>query len=242
MPWLLILFFCAALGVGTTAGYLVNRHAGTVGPRRTPPPPAETETFCGAEVELKRPACWLAVKGQSLMTVKAALGVSNPKPCPVADALRTEQRVFIAPPLRGWVIVIGSDLPEPAEDVDACFRFVLEASRKLGHVQFFSFNPVLQHHAWVRAEKGRIVRAYAWAGCTLWKQGRRTPAERELALTCLDYFCEPDLLQPGERDLLIANTEKVPLLASRWSVDPGSIEAGPYRAERGIIGEGIPKY
>ena len=102
-------------------------------------------------------------------------------------------------------------------------------SRKLGHVQFFSSNSVLYHHAWIRAERGRVVRAYAWAGHTLWKQGRRTTAETELELKCLDYCEEPESGISGIQEALAVTAEKVPLLAARWSLDPGRIQTHSYR-------------
>jgi len=73
------------------------------------------------------------------------------------------------------------------------FVFVLSfnLSRKLGQVQFFSANRIFYHHAWVRTDAGRILRAYAWAGRTLWQQGAMTPAEVELDVHCFDYG-EPD--------------------------------------------------
>ena len=46
-------------------------------------------------------------------------------------------RLFIAPRINGWILVFGSDLPDPSDDVDQCFHFVTGLSRKLGHVQLF---------------------------------------------------------------------------------------------------------
>ena len=150
--------------------------------------------------------------------------------------------LFIAPPVRGWILVTGSGVPDPSEDVDACFRMLLHLSRKLGQVQFFSASRILNHHAWVRMESGRVVRAYAWAGTTLWQQGERTLAERELGLECRDYN------EPAERDdffhtdAIVPNAEKVPLLAARWSLDPGGIDERFLEDECGVAGEPSRRY
>src|SRR5690242_14444365 len=72
---------------------------------------------------LPRPNCWIAVRSRSLPAVQSALGLHNPKPCSWMDGLAGEQKLFIAPPVKGWILVMGSGLPEPSEDVDACFRF-----------------------------------------------------------------------------------------------------------------------
>ena len=56
--------------------------------------------------------------------------------------------------MNGWIIVTGSGLPNPSCDVDECFRFLTELSRKLGQVQFFQADRILHHHAWARVENG----------------------------------------------------------------------------------------
>jgi hypothetical protein len=121
--------------------------------------------------------------------------------------------------------------------VDATFRFLTALSRKLGHVQFFTANRVLGHHAWARLEAGRVVRAYAWAGKTLWNQGIKTRAELELSLKCFRYFETPDRPSYGQPDVIAMNTEKVPLLAARWSLDPAAIDERLFEQSRGIAGE-----
>ncbi|HWH68404.1 MAG TPA: hypothetical protein VNT26_03425, partial [Candidatus Sulfotelmatobacter sp.] len=186
---------------------------------------------------LRRPCCWLAVKSRSLAAVQAALGLNNPKPCSWIEGLAGDEKLFIAPPIKGWVLVIGSGLPDPSEDVDACFRFISELSRKLGQVQFFSASRILNHHAWVKAEGGRVVRAYAWAGRTLWQQGTRTSAERELDLKCFGYTEAVDRPAFGQPDCITSNVDKVPLLAARWSLDPARIDERFLEKEHGIAGE-----
>jgi hypothetical protein len=132
---------------------------------------------------------------------------------------------------------MGASLPDPADDVDRCFHFLLELSRKLGHVQFFSLSRVLNHHAWVQAEQGQILRAYAWAGRTLWNQGRPTRAELELGLTCLDYWEQSAPTAFGQSDAAGLNTDRVPLLAARWSLDPATIDVRRCKESHGIAGE-----
>lgn len=163
----------------------------------------------------------------------------NPKPCSWLEGFAGdgEQKLFVSPPVSGWILVIGPALPDPGDDVDACFRFLVELSRKLGHVQFFNGNVMLNQHAWVQAEAGRILRAYAWAGKTLWNQGATTPAENELALKCYDYTEAADVPQFGSPDPIANNSEKVHLLAARWSIDPDDIDERFIEQEWGIVGE-----
>jgi len=128
-------------------------------------------------------------------------------------------------------------LPDPSEDVEACFRFLLRLSRELGEVQFFSLNRVVGHHAWARFERGRAIRGYAWAGETVWNQGQTTWAERKLSLKCFDYFELPGQAHFAELEQIRANTERVMLLAALWSVDPTSVDDSTLTDALGIAGD-----
>lgn len=181
-----------------------------------------------------RPPAWLAIRSRNLHAVQIALGLSNPKPCSWIEGIVREQKFFIAPPVNGWILVVGSGLPDAGDDVDDTFRFLLNLSRKLGQVQFFAANRVLGHHAWAMVEAGRVVRAYAWAGQTLWNQGVKTRAELELGLKCFRYFEGPERIAFGQMDVIAMNTERVPGLAARWSLDPASIDERQLVKTRGI--------
>lgn len=237
MPVLLLLLFSIALSVGMGIVVLVVR-------RLTQRPEAGSRTPESPPLSLPEhpyrfqvPSAWLAIKSRSLPAVQAALELHNPKPCSWLQGLAGEERLFIAPPVKGWVLVIGSGLPDPSEDVDVCFRFLLDLSRKVGQVQFFSSSRVLHYHAWVKAERGRILRAYAWAGKTIWQQGASTAAERELGLKCFSYLENAEPPAFGQPDTATLNADKVPLLAARWSIDPGRIDARFLQMERGVAGE-----
>ncbi len=185
---------------------------------------------------IKRPTTWLAVRSRNVHAVQAALGLNNAQPCTWLEGLSGEEKLFIAPPLKGWVLIIGSGLPDPADDVDACFRFLTGLSHKLGQVQFFKANRVLGHHAWVRVEAGRVVRGYAWAGKALWNQGTPTRAEMEYGMKCFQYFDSPDQAFDGF-DTASTNVEKVSLLAARWSLDPAAVDEHLFEHVYGIAGE-----
>jgi len=242
MPILLVFLFGAGLSIAAGLILLVIRLA------RRKPPVADPAFVWRAGYPSERagyrarPDCWLAIKSNHVLSVQSALGLHNPMPCSWAEGLAGEKGLFIAPPVRGWILIIGSGLPDPGEDVDACFRLVLGLSRKLGEVQFFSANRILNHHAWVRVESGRVVRAYAWAGQTLWHEGERTCAERELGLHCRDYCASDDDSSFGEWDAVASNVDRVPLLAARWSLDPAGIDEVFLQRERGIAGEPPRRY
>src|SRR5688572_16334674 len=152
---------------------------------------------------------WIAIRTSRLQAVQTALRLTKATPCTWEEGLSAahEHKLFISPPLNGWVLVLGSHLPEASEDVDRCFRFLTELSRKLGHVQYFSVNRALSHHTWVQAEQATILRAYSWAGKTIWNQGLKTSAEIELGLKCFAYGESPERAPYGQADLFARNTE-----------------------------------
>jgi hypothetical protein len=68
-------------------------------------------------------------------------------------------------------------------------------------------------------------------------QGAKTSAEKELGLKCFEYLETGDLATFGQPDIAAINSDKVPQLAARWSIDPGRIDARFLQMERGIAGE-----
>ena len=184
-----------------------------------------------------RPNRWLAVKCSNILKVQAALGLNNPTPCPLHEgfARLNERKLFISPPVKGWILVVGNCLPDAADDVDKLYHFLMRVARELGSVQYFSANRVLSHHAWVRIENERVYRAYAWAGETLWDQGDRTAAETELEIKCYGYGDSPLPFPFTARDSHVANTDKVMQLAAKWSLDPMVVTNN--KAGVGIAGE-----
>ncbi|MBU6411401.1 MAG: hypothetical protein KGR98_13530, partial [Verrucomicrobia bacterium] len=162
----------------------------------------------------RRPGLWLAVRSSDRRSVQSALAAGE-----LAPALRANpSRWRVAPPVNGWTMVTGPDLPNPSADVDDCFRFLLALSRRLGHVQFFYSENVLHHHAWARLDDGCVTRAYAWAGETIWNQGLKTIAEIQLELRCFQYGESVGAWEAS--GAAAQNVERIPLLAARWSIDP----------------------
>jgi hypothetical protein len=234
MPVLLLLLFGLAIGISAAIIVLAFRSVR----QKLDVSTTESGSFSASALLhpglLRRPNCWLAVKCRNLRAVQIALGLRDVKPCSWLEGMAAAEKLFIGPPVQGWILVMGASVPDPLDDVDACFRFVLQLSRKLGEVQLFSISRILHYHAWVRADRGRVQRAYAWAGRTLWQQGPTTLAEKELGVKCFDYAELAD--RPfGEPDPMAANVDKVPLLAARWSLDPARIDESFHA--RGIAGE-----
>jgi hypothetical protein len=171
-----------------------------------------------------RPACWLAIRSQNPQAVRAALDLDHFASYPWVEGMTGGHGLFVGAPVNGWIIVTGSGLPDPGADADECFRFLTDLSRKVGQVQFFLAERVLQHHAWVRVENGVVKRAYAWAAETVWNQGAKTDAETDLSMKCFGYGEQPATDSWAAVSWMAANVAKVPLLAARWSLDPARID------------------
>ncbi len=183
------------------------------------------------------PQFWMLIRNRSPTAIQSALGLRHPKPCSWNEGIWGTEKLFISRPVQDWTLVTGTALPDPLEDTDACFRFILTLSRKLGHVQLFCAQPALRHHAWVKANRGRILRAYAWAGKTLWNQGAVTTEEAALGIKCFGYAESPESVLTSCSDAVERNLEKLTQLASYWSLDLANFEALLRERQCGVIGE-----
>ena len=180
----------------------------------------------------QRPGCWLAIRSASTETVKEALGLNRAAPCSWEEGLAGGHEFFISQRVHGWVIVTGLGLPNPSDDVDACFHFLTALSRKLGHVQYFYASRLMHHHGWARLDEGCVTRAYAWTGETVWNQGTETFPETEIGVKIFAYGEQLATILDAE-----TNFEKVPQLAARWSLDPAEVRLNSARQATGIAGE-----
>lgn len=233
VAWVMLGLFLGILLVSVIFWALAKREVWEM--RRRAP-----KTVVEPLAKLNLPGQWLAIRSANVAEVQQALGLANAQRCSWAEGFADleAQRVFIAPPVQGWILVVGPALPVPEDDVDHCFHLITRLSQQLGHVQYFNHNRALGHHAWVRAHTGRIIRAYAWAGETLWNQGALSDEEKTLGITCWHYGQTIEELDYQDLDRLTANTEKVPHLAAHWSLDPASLATKlPPAMEPGITGE-----
>ncbi len=193
-------------------------------PRR--PRPALGGAGGGSTHFLDRLQGWVAVRSSSPEAVRDALGLESSAYCSWAEESggpSPECRLFITPPAGEWILVFGPRLPTPDEDIDRCFRFLSHLSLGLGEAQYFYSDTATFQHAWARMVDGRVVRAYAWYGKTLWNQGRRTDAECKTRVRTYAYEEAPPATALGMQDVYRRNAEQVFALAGRWSINPRQI-------------------
>ena len=237
MPLMLLLLFGCLTGLG--AVFLAWMLAWRRRARARIAPVQRRSEFLPLQFSYApRPASWLAVRSQNPQAVRDALCLEHWSPCPWVEGLTGGHGFFIGAPVNGWIVVTGSGLPHPGNDVDDCFLFLTDLSRKLGHVQFFLAERILQHHAWVRLENGLVKRAYAWTGETIWNQGAKTAAETDLSMKCFGYGDALPAASWAAAEWMAGNVAKVPLLAARWSLDPARINVRHLRKHAdGIAGD-----
>lgn len=226
--YLLLLLLAAVIVLGAVCFLLVLHF---VGQRRRdqsaeirPDPAAGTAIAWRNSGVLLVPARWIAVRAATVREVRNALELSEATPCTIEDGLagNHQQALFLAPPVNGWVLITGPGVPDPAVDIDEVYHLLRALSIRLGAAQFFGFNRALGHHGWAWARGGGIVRAFAWTGRTVWNEGELTPAERAFRMRCPGYE-DPSPQTALARESILANVDKVPLLAARWSIDPVSV-------------------
>jgi len=242
--WLLFLCLGVVLGIGAliVVGVIFRNT------RLNRPPPLHTVSMHSPLARSRNlhflahmgPRRWLAVRSENQQAVMNALDLHNPYTCSWIDGLSQlgDHHLVISPAIQGWILVMGPGLPDPSEDADRTFHFLRRLSQQLGQIQFFSFNRPVLHQSWVRMFNGQVIRAYAWAGETVWNQGARTALERKLGMVCMDYGeCLPTEVSPNNFEPLAANMEKIPILAAKWSLDPFAINDNHPILERGIAGK-----
>jgi hypothetical protein len=190
-----------------------------------------------------QPRRWMAFRTRNMGMVRNALGVNNAELCTWQQGLSHVgmRHLFIAPPIRGWILVFGHLLPNPTDDIDRFYAFMRDVSSEVGEVQFFCLDTALQEHAWVRLIDGNVVRSYVWAEEPLWNEGSESSAERSLRMQSFDYgFRVSDAFGTEWRDKVEHNITNLHALAARWSLDPLQVEAKDFASEFGLSGEVDP--
>jgi hypothetical protein len=179
---------------------------------------------------------WFAIRTADTEGVARALGLRNLRPAPaeagIAAGYREPGQVFITPTVDGWTLAMSSGFLDLADGTPPAFADRLpQLSAELGtEVQFFASHRVVEAHAWARAARGELSRAYTYNGCNGEVQidhGAQTPDEIAFG----HRFFNPAAPEAGDdaywarEDLRYANEEDVMAVAGAWSVNPQSLEA-----------------
>ncbi len=177
---------------------------------------------------------WLTVRSESIQQVVESFGVLRPKPANWQEGIDWAYQlkgVFVAPPLDGWIAVVGfcpEDFVNPHPDPLSIDTRRIKSASKLFHVSCsFATHRVTEYHHWIRAEEGRVTRCFAYLGErgeVLCNDGAVTPGEQTLSFAKLP----PDQWQPDQSDVMH--------VARVWSYDPSKLTSSSGRASLGVIG------
>jgi hypothetical protein len=144
---------------------------------------------------------WFAVKTEQPTLVAQTLNLTNRRQAnwktgieagyARAEAGDSHSRVFVSPPVGGWVFVVGSDLPLPdlrdsnpkqTAGIDHRFEQLFGAlSKAFPEVQFFASYRVVGLDGWARARGGRVERNFLIVDGEVYANvGAQTVEERQL--------------------------------------------------------------
>lgn len=227
-----------AVAAGVTAFLLVRRRDGSgnfevdfdepIEPVEIDPTPDKPSPF-GYKMS------WLAVRSDDPARIAKLLKLeglqsANWETGIAAAYAFQEHKVFISPPVTGWVFILCSSFPEfiDPENPDNCTPPFQDLCRSCDPVFFFSTHRVVEYHAWARLDSGQVSRAYAYLGErgeTMWNHGEQTEEERNLGLNYFEdtppegqgdeYWDREDLKYPSEEDVME--------IAGAWSLNPQSL-------------------
>ncbi|MFA5902196.1 MAG: hypothetical protein WC829_24140 [Hyphomicrobium sp.] len=189
---------------------------------------------------------WLAVRSDDPVDVVDALHLQNATACnwnsgvgAVYDDWLGASCVFVSPPVEGWVFVIGLALPHPLGSgfTDKCTPMLVDLGGRFSEVQYFFTYPPIDYYAWATVKDGRLVRAFAVSDeGIVWNKGRTSRDERSLGLKLFELRGVKGRKGDAGGELILHPTEDHVLrLASRWSIDPTTLNDGQATAGLGLI-------
>ena len=144
-----------------------------------------------------------------------------------------EAGVFVTPPVGGFVMVCGRDLAGRADLEADVLPLLAQVSRRFGRAAWFRSDSTNDRFGWALAERGAIVRAYAYDGehgHVLWV-GEVTEAER--AIGC---FVDDPRDRSDDEVKWWPDRRLVHAMAAHWALDPDRLPELGGAAAVGAIG------
>lgn len=189
---------------------------------------------------------WLAVRCDDPKQLVDALRLEGAAPCnwnsgigAVYDDWLGASRIFVSPPVNGWVFAVGLALPHPlgAGFVDKCTPLLVDLGAHFSEAQYFFSYPPIDYYAWAMVKDGRLVRAFGVSDeGIVWNKGRPSREERSLGLKLFELRGVRGRKGDAGGELILHPTEDHVLrLANRWSKDPTTLNQGDAPAGLGFI-------
>jgi hypothetical protein len=190
---------------------------------------------------------WLAIKSNDPLAVAGALGLDEVMASNWSSGIGTvydiehgANRVFISPPVNGFVFAVASGLPLPqgAGFVDKHGPLIEALAARFPDVQMFAAFPEIDLFAWSRTTGGRTVRSFAVAdqGVVV-DRGKTTREEKALGLKLYELRGVRGRRGDAGGELLMHPTEEhVMRLAGHWSLNPTLLAGHTASPAHGYIG------
>ncbi len=216
---------------------------------RLSPEPLQISAEPDLPISFGRKNHWIAAPTESSAAVATVLGLCDVEACNwhsgfVAAYAYPNDRVFVTPPLNGWVLAVGTGLPDPSDPalLPAWRALLARASQLFGQAYFFASHRGSSYSAWARYRNGNEERLFAFADETIHNVGLPSAEEQEiiarlpdpsLAENDPDYRERDDFRPPDEADVF--------RLASAWSIDPSTLEDEGLGPSAGLTGRLFPE-
>ena len=178
---------------------------------------ASLSTVPDLPVPIGPKAAWYAVKAFSSQDVEELMELVEISPANwetgVAAASRSNY-VFVSPPVRGYVYVIGRRVASRRYWVNS---FGTSLPQQFPQLMYFGSHPDAGYHCWAKCEGGELVRFYAHSGENGQVESVGAFTREEIGLG-FDQF--PQSADGYSEDARFPNAEDVLTIAAAWGVDP----------------------
>jgi len=186
---------------------------------------------------------WLAVHTIETDKLADGFGLSDTTPCNWEYGIHYayEDRFFVSPPVDGWTFIVSSHLPfaEDQQTVSLIKTMLIDLSREFGQAQYFGTLRTAGYDSWIKAENGRIIRAYSLVdGTNTIVEGEPTAPEKKYNLLNTlseEYDNDPNYLD--RQDIDHPDESMTMEIAGAWSFNPQDLKDRTDLAPRlGILG------
>ncbi len=192
--------------------------------RKKPDEPSSTEQPQMSEMLPDKPrpfgfkTSWICVKCDSSERVIDELCLKNAAYANWEVGLsQTRDRVFVSPPLDGYVLAVGYDTFGEFS-VDGELKALRAIAARFDEIQCYASHRVSDFYAWSKFVNGELVRGYVWnggEGKVYLNEGELTPEEENLGF---DSFIESN--DDDWKNVEFPDEESVIEIADAWGIDP----------------------
>jgi hypothetical protein len=231
IPFLVVAAFCVflILALRTSGQSIVeterNPNLNTV----ASPAPVTVDANPDTPVPFGYKCVWFAVKTTNSVEVLETVGFKSAIRCNWMSGIKAayHEQVFVSPPVQGWTLIVGQDLPtldDPAR-VKQTENLLTKLSAKFEEAHHYATHRVAEYHCWAKASNGKIVREYAYlgeSGETVRNMGEKTEGEKAAGI--------------GNAATYVPDEETVMKVAEKWSLNPSTLNQQSAAPATGWLG------